>query len=142
MDKIIAEQVLIDGDIQGPLLVLDEPISFWGGVDVSSGRIVDRNHPQCGESIAAKVLVLPGTRGSTASPGALLEALAAGTGPCAVLLTRPDNVCLVAASMCSAIGLQEMPVFCIAETQALGSLNGKHCIISSGSIHVGSGNDL
>jgi uncharacterized protein len=109
-EAVYTGRALILGSVTAELLRLDEPISFWGGVDPNSGTIIDANHPQVGQSLADKILVLPGTRGSTASPGALLETLAAGNGPSAFILTLPDNVCLVAASMCAAIGLNSPPI--------------------------------
>ena len=36
----------------GELLVLDEPLSFWGGFDPVAGEVIDCAHPQCGESLA------------------------------------------------------------------------------------------
>ena len=32
--------VTVPGTARGPALVLDEPLSFWGGVEAASGRIV------------------------------------------------------------------------------------------------------
>lgn len=71
-------------------LRLDEPLSFWGGLDPATGLIVDVHHPQCGQSIAGKVLLLERTSGSTSSPGALLEAIRQGNGPAAIVLDAPD----------------------------------------------------
>ena len=34
------------GAVSAKLLRLDAPISFWGGVDWATGRIIDRSHPQ------------------------------------------------------------------------------------------------
>ncbi|MGH8873733.1 MAG: hypothetical protein ACRDVM_00550 [Acidimicrobiia bacterium] len=39
---------LVAGAARGRLLVLHEPLSFWGGLDPATGRIVDRRHPQSG----------------------------------------------------------------------------------------------
>ena len=44
-------------------LRLTEPLSFWGGIDPLTGRIIDASHPQVGESIAGKVLRMPYSRG-------------------------------------------------------------------------------
>ena len=45
--------ILVDGAPgSGPALVLEAPISFWGGVDPKSGRIADVRHPHHGEGIA------------------------------------------------------------------------------------------
>ena len=52
----------------GPALVLSAPISFWGGVDAGSGRIADVRHPECGQSVAGRVLFVPGTIGSSSAP--------------------------------------------------------------------------
>ncbi len=41
-------QTLIEGDAEGDVLVLDEPLSFWGGVHEESGIISDIHHPQHG----------------------------------------------------------------------------------------------
>ncbi len=71
-------------------LRLDEPLSFWGGLDPATGVIVDKRHPQFGQSIAGRVLVLSGTRGSTSSPGTLLEAIRQGNGPTEIVATEAD----------------------------------------------------
>ena len=71
-------------------LRLEEPLSFWGGLDPATGRIIDAHHPQLGECIAGRRLVLPGTRGSTSSPGVLVEAIRRGNGPAAIVLPAPD----------------------------------------------------
>jgi predicted aconitase with swiveling domain len=89
--------MLVPGACTGKALVLDTPLSFWGGVDPESGRIIDRQHPQCGVRISNTVLVLPGVRGSTAAPGALLELMVSGAGPAALLSMDFEIVPLVSA---------------------------------------------
>jgi len=83
-------EVMFDGNASGEVLRLDQPISFWGGVDPATGQIIDTAHPQAGESIADVVLALPGSRGSSGTPGVLGEVLRAGVGPRALLVTAPD----------------------------------------------------
>ena len=56
---------LVFGRATGRVLVLDEALSFWGGLDPRTGRIIDRRHPQAGASVTATVLVMPGGRGSS-----------------------------------------------------------------------------
>ena len=70
-------------------LRLDEPLSFWGGLDPATGNIVDVHHPQFGACVAGRRLVMPGTRGSTSSPGVLVEAIRSGNGPSAIVLPAP-----------------------------------------------------
>ena len=68
-------RVLAPGTAEGPLLVLSEALSFWGGFDPASGRIVDRHHPQAGAVLAGQVLALPESRGSAGTPAGLAEAI-------------------------------------------------------------------
>jgi predicted aconitase with swiveling domain len=85
-------RVLVAGRATGPALVLDEPLSLWGGLDPQSGRIIDEHHPQRGEVVAGRVLVMPGGRGSSSSSSVLAEAIRAGRGPAAVLLGTTDEI--------------------------------------------------
>lgn len=71
-------------------LTLTEPLSFWGGIDPLTGKIIDASHPQVGESITGKVLRMPYSRGSSSSPSVLAESLRLGTGPVEIVLGRPD----------------------------------------------------
>ena len=49
---ILRGEVLIDGKAEGPLFRLGKPISFWGGVDPMTGRIIDPRHPDHGATTA------------------------------------------------------------------------------------------
>ncbi|MEX2210460.1 MAG: DUF126 domain-containing protein [Gaiellaceae bacterium] len=73
-------------------LVLTEPLSFWGGFDPASGRIVDARHPQRGEIVTGRVLVMPSGRGSSSSSSVLAEAVRLGTGPAAIVLRQLDEI--------------------------------------------------
>jgi predicted aconitase with swiveling domain len=77
-------------------LRLTEALSFWGGLDPETGRIIDTHHPQCGESIVGKTLRMERTRGSTSSPGTLVEAIRLGNAPKVIILSRPDMAVLSA----------------------------------------------
>ena len=41
--------------IAGAALVLDEPLSLWGGIDPATGEIVDGRHPQRGQRVTGRV---------------------------------------------------------------------------------------
>ena len=77
-------------------LRLTEPLSFWGGLDPETGKIVDRHHPQYGESIAGRSLIMARTRGSTSSPGTLVEAIRLGNGPRSITLQQADLTVMAA----------------------------------------------
>jgi uncharacterized protein len=85
------------GEAEGPALVLDDPLSLWGGIDVATGRIIDRSHPQLGACVTGTILVMPGGRGSSSSASVLAEAVRRGTGPAGIVLGMPDPILTVGA---------------------------------------------
>ena len=89
-------EVLLSGPAtKAPALALTAPISFWGGVDPKTGVISDSRHPQSGESIAGRVLLVPATVGSSSAAAILLELVHAGLAPAAVVLHEPDAILLL-----------------------------------------------
>ena len=88
---------LTEGTAQGRALVLAEPLSFWGGVDSASGRIIDRTHPDRGKILAGRILVMAAGRGSSSSSSILAETIRRGTGPLGVVLERADPILVVGA---------------------------------------------
>ena len=76
--------------ISGAVLLLDEPLSFWGGFDPRTGVILDIHHPQRGQCLKDKILMMIETRGSGSAPGNLAEAIRLGTAPAVILLVQPD----------------------------------------------------
>jgi len=89
-------EVLVAGEgAEGPALVLSAPISFWGGVDPMTGGIVDVRHPQLGESVAGRVLFMPGTIGSSSASAVLMELVHGGHAPAAIVMHEPDAILLL-----------------------------------------------
>jgi predicted aconitase with swiveling domain len=78
-------------------LVLTEPLSFWGGVDPNTGVIIDVRHPQAGEVVSGRVLIMPAGRGSSSSASVLAEMIRLGTAPSRVVLDQPDPILLLGA---------------------------------------------
>jgi hypothetical protein len=85
-------RTLVPGTATGEVLVLEDPLSFWGGVDPATGEVIDVHHPQRGTNVAGKILVMPGGRGSSSSSSVLAEAIRAGTAPLAIVLLEPDPI--------------------------------------------------
>lgn len=81
-------QPILAGCARGPVLRLDHPLSFWGGVDPASGALLAP--PQC--SIAGTVLMLPAAIGSSSSSAVLLELLRNGQAPAALILGQIDAI--------------------------------------------------
>ena len=86
---------VVAGTATGELLLLDEPLSLWGGVDIQSSRIVDDTHPQRGLAIAGRILAMPSARGSSSSSSALVELARSHSSPAAILLRKLDPILVI-----------------------------------------------
>ena len=106
----LAGRVLVAGAGTGNVLRLEEPLSFWGGVDPATGRIIDRRHPRCDASVAGRVLVMPYGRGSSSSSSVLLEGVRLGTAPAAVVLRELDGILALGAAVARELYEQSPPV--------------------------------
>ena len=107
--------ILNPGTAEGTVLKLSEPLSFWGGFNPVDGCIIDRNHPEVGQSITGSILVLPSSRGSAGTPGGVAEALRRKVGPAAVLLIQPDVNIAIGAQVADRLYTTEMPVLTLTE---------------------------
>ena len=98
------------GEADAPALVLSEPLGFWGGVDAGTGRIVDTRHPECGEQISGRALVMPAGRGSSSSSSVLAESIRRGRGPAAIVLATPDPILVVGSLVAEALYGMRCPI--------------------------------
>ena len=103
-------RVLAGGVAEGLALRLDEPLSFWGGVDPETGLVIDARHPQRGTSVSGRVLVMPSVRGSSSSSSVLAETVRAGCAPAAILLGEPDLILAVGAAVAEELYGVRLPV--------------------------------
>lgn len=108
-----AERVLVSGDAAGPVLSLDEPLSFWGGLDSETGSIIDHHHPQFGRCVAGTILVMRSGRGSSSASSVLAEAIRLGTAPAAVVLLKPDEIIVIGSVVADELYGITMPVMVV-----------------------------
>jgi len=97
--KTILGDAVVPAEGVGPVLNLERPLSFWGGVDPETGRVTDVHHPQHGSVVTGRVVVMPAGRGSSSSSSALLECVRAGTAPAALLMHHVDPILPIGAKV-------------------------------------------
>ena len=101
---------LVAGRAQGRLAWAPLGLSFWGGVDPASGRVIDRHHPLHGLELAGRILAIPSGRGSCTGSAVLLELLLAGRGPAALVLAEPDEILSLGAIVAEELFGLSLPV--------------------------------
>jgi predicted aconitase with swiveling domain len=107
---VIEGRVLVEGSATGQALVLDEPLSFWGGLDPATGEIVETGHAQRGKVVTGRILVMPSGRGSSSSATVLAEAIRAGTAPAGIVLGEPDDIIAIGALVAAELYSVAIPV--------------------------------
>ena len=101
---------MFPGRRAGAPLLLDEPLSFWGGLDPALGAIIDRRHPQLGANVAGRMLMMPAGRGSSGGSAILAEALRLGKGPAGILMLERDAIVVVGAMVAAELYGRGCPV--------------------------------
>ena len=97
-------------EIHARALVLAEGLSLWGGMDPSSGEVIDVHHPQLGASLTGRIVVMPSGRGSSSSASVLAETVRAKTAPAAMLLAEPDLILSIGATVAEELYGVAVPV--------------------------------
>ena len=85
-------RAVVAATAQGRIVASREGLSFWGGVDPSTGRVIDVHHPLCGVSLAGTILLMPTSRGSCSGSGVLLDLALMGRSPAALVFAEDEDV--------------------------------------------------
>jgi len=102
--------VLIEGEAEGTVLRFDAPISFWGGVNPETGAVSLAGHPQFGEIVSGKILVIPQLIGSSSSSAVMLELFYRDIGPRALVLGGRDAILPIGVVVSGQMGWATAPV--------------------------------
>ena len=90
-----------------PFLGSDVGLSFWGGIDETTGIVIDNSHPLCGQDVSNKILALPSGRGSCTASQVLLELILNQKAPRALILRDRDGLICVGALVAKCCVLPE-----------------------------------
>ena len=85
------------GRASGEVLRSLVPISFFGGVDADTGVVTEPGHPLEGRSVAGRVLVFPGGKGSTVGSYTLYRLARRGVAPVAIVNRECETIVAVGA---------------------------------------------
>lgn len=107
---------LVRGRARGDVLHASVPLSFWMGVDVKTGVVIDRHHPLCGVSVKGRILVLPGGRGSCSGSCGLVELIFAGHAPAALILEAEDPILVLGSLLAGEVFDRSIPVASVGPT--------------------------
>lgn len=90
-------RIIMKGKTEDVALVTSQPISFYGGVDPTSGLILEKGHELQGKSVKGKILVFPTGKGSTVGSYTLYRMKKNGNSPAGIINKECETVIAVGA---------------------------------------------
>jgi len=112
-EKIIKGRGIVEGSCRGEALVSRKPISFLGGVDPQTGRIIEKGSDIQGECVKGRILCFPHGHGSTVGSYVLYSLAARGLVPLALINERADPVVVVGAVIANIPMLDQIDISAI-----------------------------
>ena len=106
----LSARSILSGTASGPIIAAGEALSFWGGVDPATGRVIDVHHPLHGRTITGGILMMPSSRGSCTGSGVLLDLALTGRAPAALVFSEAEDVLTLGALIAAEMFGKELPV--------------------------------
>lgn len=103
-------RAVLPGSCDARILLSAQPLSFWGGVDPATGRIIDHRHDRYGDSVAGRALALPGEKGSSTGSAVLLELIRNRCAPAAILTLEEAPVLALGAIIADELYDRSIPI--------------------------------
>lgn len=134
MATVLTGKVSHPGIADGEVLLLTEPVSFWGGVD-HNGEIIDVHHAQHKAKMTNKVLVMPSGRGSSSATAVLAELIRTGDGPLAIVMLQCDTILVIGALVSAEIYGISLPIVELNQAEYDQLSDGMHVAVDAISNH-------
>ena len=80
------------GKAEGKAIVTNEPIGFYGGIDIKTGVVIEKNHPLEGKSVTGKILVFPCGKGSTVGSYVIYGIKKNGVAPAGIINKETETI--------------------------------------------------
>ena len=90
-------RIIYKGIVEGEALTTTQPISFYGGVDPETSKILEKGHELQGKRIKGKILVFPTGKGSTVGSYTLYRLKKGGVAPAGIINRECETVVAVGA---------------------------------------------
>ncbi|QRY65097.1 DUF521 domain-containing protein (plasmid) [Ensifer sp. PDNC004] len=110
MTQSISARSILSGSADGPVIATEEALSFWGGVDPATGRVIDVHHPLHGLCLTDGILMMPSSRGSCTGSGVLLDMALTGRAPAALVFSEAEDVLTLGALIAAEMFGKSLPV--------------------------------
>ncbi|HIJ53112.1 MAG TPA: DUF126 domain-containing protein [Planctomycetes bacterium] len=115
MERTLVGRPIVSGSAEGTALVSKEPLSFWGGLDLSTGEIIDRRLQRSGAVVTGRVFVFPRGKGSSTSSATLMESIKTDVAPAAIVNLKVDPILALGSIVSDELYHKALPIVVLAE---------------------------
>ncbi|MBW1730250.1 MAG: DUF126 domain-containing protein [Deltaproteobacteria bacterium] len=115
MGRKLKARCVVRGVARGIVLASPHPISFWGGVDPKTGRVIDPHHDLFGQSVSSRVLAFPFGKGSSTGSLIMLELVRANKAPAAIVNVRTEPILATGPVVSKHFYEKEIPIVTLDE---------------------------
>ena len=85
-------RMISPGNVEGEAIVSPEPIGFYGGIDLNTGIVIEKDHPLEGKSVKGKILVFPNGKGSTVGSYVIYGLQKNKVGPLGIINKETETI--------------------------------------------------
>lgn len=130
---------ILPGMADGPVLAINPGLSFWGGVDPATARVIDAHHPACGADLAGRIVLMPTSRGSCSGSGVILDLMLNERAPAALIFSEAEDIATLGALIGAEMFGKSLPILRVSATDMERLSQARHLRIAADEI---SGDDL
>lgn len=85
-------RMISPGKVEAEAIVSPEPIGFYGGIDIKTGVVIEKDHPLEGQRVTGKILVFPRGKGSTVGSYVIYGLQKNKVGPAAIVNEETETI--------------------------------------------------
>lgn len=85
-------RMISPGKTEGIAIVSEEPIGFYGGIDIKTGVVIEKGHPLEGRCVKDRILVFPCGKGSTVGSYVIYGLKKNGVAPSGIINKETETI--------------------------------------------------
>ena len=85
-------RMISPGTAEGIAIVSNEPIGFYGGIDIETGIVIEKGHSLEGKFVKDKILIFPCGKGSTVGSYVIYGLKKNGVAPAGIINRETETI--------------------------------------------------
>jgi len=117
-------RTIYPGSAEGEALVSQEPLGFYGGVDIKTGVVIEKGHELEGKCVKGRILVFPYGKGSTVGSYVIYGLKKNNVAPAAIINRETETIVATGAILAG--------IVCVDRVAIEEIENGAHVTVHAG----------